>query len=471
MDRIFLESNEELGLLYNRYRKIPSIISNFLDDLDVVLKEANNNSVDSAKEKIGTLKESIRKFKSDVEIKLMKPEPIAMSEINEMRFKIKSTKNETEKCLDRLSRMKKISKFGDNWIKGILIKPKVYQNTISDDKEINVNEVMREIARGMDWAEKTILDVFNLADQDLNLLSIVKKIYYKKIFEFVEDDLLDEEVELEYQWILDESSGSIGKYLSDDETGDNNVDILDEVIKKNDEEYYPVFSIVVSYDPDKIKTCTTEQKAMITRWKAIHGLTMGDEYSHTIVSFDTSFEHMFHFMGKGFESDSIMKNPSYLISKSIYVNVTFITKSERDIVINEVRNYQQNKDQTSYDLLQLIMQLFGKSTHKDKRQICSTFVGYLLTKANAKNVHRDYSLIRPEDITILPRSFYVITFKDVNDFIERKDEFEKRVQKIYDDNIDEIREYNNSLPKVLLKDSYKKANSIDKLFAYLAQKM
>ena len=42
--------------------------------------------------------------------------------------------------------------------------------------------------------------------------------------------------------------------------------------------------------------------------------------------------------------------------------------------------------------LNLINQLFGKSTHKDKRQICSTFIGYLLAKANPKPTYKEVEL-------------------------------------------------------------------------------
>ena len=469
MDRIFIESNEHLGLLYDRYCKLPEKISSLLDELEKILYEINNKSVDSVKDKASDLKSYINKFKSEVDINMSNPDPIDVHNIAKMRKMINTTKNETEKHLNKLSKLKKTSKFGTNWIKGILFKRKGYKNTIDPEKEENVNSILRELFRGMDWAEKTILDVMNLADQDLNLLSIVSKVYYRIFFEYNDfDNILDSCIDDNYESMIMLSESSISKDIE----RDDDIDILDQIIQNhNDEEYFPVFTIVASYDKDKYDNLSDDQKLMITRSKLISGITLGDQYTHTIVSFDTSMENMFHFMGNGFGYDSILTNPDYEITKSIYVSVVFVTKEERDVILNEIRDYRDNHDKTAYDLMQLINQLFGKSNHKDKRQICSTFIGYLLAKANPKNLHRDYSLIRPEDITILPRAFYVMSFKDRDDFIKNKEEFKRRVDQIYNDNIDEIREYNNILPKVILKDQLKKAGSLDNLISSFAKRL
>lgn len=43
----------------------------------------------------------------------------------------------------------------------------------------------------------------------------------------------------------------------------------------------------------------------------------------------------------------------------------------------------------------------------------------------------------------------------------------RKVKQIYDDNIDDIREYNNEIPKIMLDNNLKKSGSIRDFFANL----
>lgn len=479
IESIFMESNDTLGLLYNRYCKLPEKISNFLDIIEEAVNYADKKGIpDNDK---FNLTEALKNFKKDVEIDVKIPDTIHSDELEKQRSKIKKLKNDVELSLNRLARVKKRARFGNNLIKGIIIKPKVYQNTIDEDKEINVNSFIRSINRCMDWVEKIILDTMNLADQDLNILTLVKQVYFKKIYEAVEapddEDLL--ETNIEDYW--NESYLSYDNDQNDEETddsvdSDNNngiepvEDILGYRIKDDTDEYFPIFSIVVSYDFSRWKTANKDQRGMIIRGKTIRAVTHGDKYTHTILSFDTSLENLYHFIGTGIIKDSIMENSSFEITNSIYINVTFVTKEEKEIILKEVNNMLTNSTDTRYDTIQLINQMLGKSKHADKRMICSTFVGYLLACGNLKNLHRDFSLIRPEDITLLPRAFYVINFRDREDFINRKGEFDKKVKQIYVENIEEIKDYNNMLPKVIIKSKLKEKGSLDAFFDWMARK-
>ncbi len=317
----------------------------------------------------------------------------------------------------------------------------------------------------MDWVEKTILDLLNLTDQDLNILSLVQKVYYRKIFEYTdEEDLMSAYTEIPcFESYLGYSDGS-----SEDDTEN----LMNAPIRSTDQ-FFPIFSIIVSYDKNKLpENPDSEQISMTNMGSIIGGITAGDRYTHALMSFDTSFNKIYHFTGKGLIIDDITKAPIFDITSSIYVNVTFVTKEEKDIIMNEVNKMlTDHPEDNVYDVLQVVNLLVGKSKHADRRMVCSTFVGYILACGNLKNLHRDYSLIRPEDITILPRSFYVINFEDKNDFIARKQEFERRVDQIYKDNIDEIREYNNILPKIVIKGKMKEAGSISKFFDWIVSKV
>lgn len=465
---IFIESSETLGLLYDRYHKIPDKVKEFLNTLESAVNEASKKDIPKI-----DLDSALEKFKKDVEMDIKTPDAVNIKEIKSMRKKIQDVKEASNKLLDQLGRIRHVSKYGDNAVKGVIIKPKVYKNTIDDEELASVNKWMRISGRCMDWAEKVVIDLMNLADQDLNILTLVNKVYFRRIFEntielFNSDTIVD---------LLESTIGEdyYEPYLegdtAEDEDDKEESNLLDDKIKNPNEEFFPVFSVVYSYDFDKWNEANADQRACIKRGKAITAFTKGDKYTHTLVSFDTSFEHMYHFIGDGFNPDSIYKNPATEVTKSIYVNVTFVTKDELAVIKNEIESHKEFKDKTGYSIKILIDQFLGKSNHIEKRQICSTFVAYLLACGNTKNLPRDYSLIRPEDITILPRSFYVMTFKDRADFKARQKEFDKKVKQIYDDNIEEIREYNNILPKVIIKEKYKKLGAIDKVVDWFANKI
>lgn len=470
-DSIFVESNEGLGLLYNRYRNIPKKINEFLNNVEKAINSANRKEI-PGDDKFN-LNQNLEQFKQSVHVDMQSPEHIDPSKIKNLRGMISSTKKETEGVLNRLGKLRSKTTFGKNWISGILIKPKVYlKDDVDPQFHANVNKLLREINRSLDWAEKTILDLLNLSDQDLNLLSVVQKVYFRKFLEEV--DIMDMDIEdAEPQF---ESYFAVGGEDDDTEEEDNTHSFIDDKIE---EEYFPIYSIITSYDIQRLEDEISQPgsnvpenvKKLVMRGKGIRNVTLGDNYSHTLVSLDTSFRHLYHFVGTGFERDDIMTNKAFELTKSIYVNVTFLTKSELTAVKKQLDNFKVNKDQTAYDLIQFVTQAIGKKQHKNNRLMCSTFLGYLLQTANPKNTHRDFSMIRPEDITILPRAFYVIDFKDKDDFIKRHDDFEKRIKKIYDDNIDEIREYNNELPKVLLKSQMKEKGALDKFMDWMVKKL
>lgn len=467
MNTIFIESSEAMGILYNRYSNIPDKIDKFLDAVDRAIKMGDKDKV-PGEDDIG-LDEKLADFKKSIDIDMRNPEPIDGKDIKKIKKNVQEVKDRAIKSLEHLGRMRHTFRYGDNAIKGVIIKPKVYQNTTDDDKLASVNKFMRITGRCMDWAEKFTLDLMNLADQDLNILTLVSKVYFRTLFESELNDINDTADDIMMEDIVDLCTDEYDPYVEGSGVEEDD-DIMKDRIHNSNEKYYPVFSVVYSYDFDKYQNANADQKACIKRGKAISAFTKGDQYTHTLVSFDTSFENMFHFIGNGFNSDSIYTNPATEVTKSIYVNVSFVTREERDIIMDQVNNHKAFKDDTGYSIKILIDQFLGKSNHIDKRQICSTFVAYLLACGNIKNLPRDYSLIRPEDITILPRAFYVMTFKDRDDFRKRNKEFKDKVDQIYKDNIEEIREYNNILPRVVIRDKFKQLGAIDKVVDWFAKK-
>lgn len=89
IESIFMESNETLGLLYNRYCKLPEKISNFLSLIEEAVDYGDKKGIpDDDKFK---LIEALDKFKKDVEIDVKVPDAIHSDELEKQRSKIKKT--------------------------------------------------------------------------------------------------------------------------------------------------------------------------------------------------------------------------------------------------------------------------------------------------------------------------------------------------------------------------------------------
>lgn len=463
---IFVESTDKLGILYDRYKGIPSTTKKFMDVVNDAIAKSTAKGVPDI-----DVSSKLAEFKKDVKVQMIDPKPISSATLKKTKNEIRSLKEDVFEMLKKLGSMRKKFRYYDNAIKGILIKAKVYTNTIDDSDHIKVNSFVRSISNSLDWIEKVILDLMNLCDQDLNLLSLAGEVYFRKIFEnmgmmmtdsyeFSDDDLMSSPVYEDLDLVFNERfnslyiEGSLSSSSGEPNT-DDEVDLLGYNI--GDEEYYPIFPMGISYDFDDPKASKFG--------KRIQTLTRGDAYTHSLLAFDTDLEHIIQFQMKGIERGNIKTYDAVRHTKSIYVACVFVTKDELKRIKATVDDYERNP--TKYDVLNFVSMALGTSSRADKRHICSTFVGYLLNVANPKNLTKDYSKMRPGDITILPRAFFVGTFKNYDDFEKRKDEFKKRVKQIYDDNIDDIREYNNEIPKVMLDSNLKKAGSIRDFFSNL----
>lgn len=246
-----------------------------------------------------------------------------------------------------------------------------------------------------------------------------------------------------------------------------------EEAKKN-QEYKPIFGVVKSYSDSHLKNDGTpksksEIKSIGTK-KRVKTLMRGDNYSHALVSFNDDLTEMYSYEGKGIVEDNIEKVDSWMATDSIYICVMYVPKDDWNRMHKYCKDLVKNQSETRYDWPSMIKAFVGKPNKKDKRFICSTFVAYILRGSNPKNLNRDYSRTRPEDVTILPRAFYVMNVKDRLEFNKRKDEFKTRVKSIYEDNIDSIKEYNNDLPKLLLQDKMSKLKTIDKILDWIQKR-
>lgn len=491
---IFIESSEELGILYNRYYKIPAKISRFIDYIETQMDCINKKGVEEANADNDDLIKKINQFKKDIEIDVKVPDPIESDELKETRKNVQEARRVTEDQINRLGKLRHSAKWGNNWINGILFRSKILHHQTGEEIQEKTNAVARTITRALDWAEKISLDVLNLTSQDLNILTLVQKVYYRNIFEngelnFTLTDEYDEStdiMDIELGW---ESSFTEADEDADIETGENQEEVVDDEnddddlmdeddiltmsVGSGDDEYFPIYCVTMGIPVDSDKY-TEKLKKTKNNAKLIRAATLGESHSHATISFDPTLQHTYTFDADyQFKEEDLLHDDrsTIFVANDIHVAVTFLKKDEVDSVKAAIIDYNNHHDDTEYNMKQLVAQIFGKAQHLNHSQICSTFVGYLLNAANPKNIHRDYSMIRPEDVTLLPRSFHVINFKSQDDLRERVDEIAERTQEIYDANIDEIREYNNELPKVMIHHQMKERKFIDRIFNSITHMM
>ena len=125
--RIFTESSEDMGLLYDSYKHFPALINDFMkvieDSISRLINDPENSKID--------LTDEIRQFKSDINVEF-KHSPINMQEIRSTSRAIKKFRKELDYILDRLSKLKNRVSFGGNFIRAILLRPKVYSKEINN---------------------------------------------------------------------------------------------------------------------------------------------------------------------------------------------------------------------------------------------------------------------------------------------------------------------------------------------------
>jgi hypothetical protein len=271
--------------------------------------------------------------------------------------------------------------------------------------------------------------------------------------------------------ILESLNDELGEYRSmfSDDMG-----ITESTDDPEEEKLYPIYGVVKSYTSYELRNDGTKksdreiQSAKFS--KQVKMFTRGDNYSHALVSLDDELKEMYSFGDYGFEEDNIEK-PSWMGTKSIAIIVMFIPKKDLDNIKKYIDKLKQHKNETKYAFANLLKMYLGRPYKIDKRFICSTFVAYLLGMSDAKRLHRDYSRLRPDEILLLPRAFYVKNYKDRKDFQSNHNDFKNRVNKIYEENEEELMDYNNHLPRLLLKEKMGKLKTFDKLLDWIMDKI
>lgn len=178
-NNIFIESNEDIGINYKNYVPLIQQSKRFLSIIEDSIEELLKDPFIPI-----DLRDEISQFKEDINNTNKNPYDIIISDIPKLKIKINKSRHEMTNILQRMSNIKKDIAFGGDFIHGILMKSKVYSKDINEEK-YNIGSMnIRNITRAFDWLEKVVIDLFNMIDQDLNVLTIVHELYGKnKIYE------------------------------------------------------------------------------------------------------------------------------------------------------------------------------------------------------------------------------------------------------------------------------------------------
>lgn len=184
---IFTESSEDKGIVFQSYQFLNKRINDFLDIVSKHIDEVQKDPVSYQCD----ISDDINKFKSDINVDYH-PEAIAIGDIKGWRNKIKSFRNESNNILKKYSSLRYKMAPGGDLIHGIIFRSKMYSTEINSESYDHINKNIRNIGRALDWVEKILIDLFNMIDQDLNLLTIIDVTYNKnRIYESSDNDLDD----------------------------------------------------------------------------------------------------------------------------------------------------------------------------------------------------------------------------------------------------------------------------------------
>lgn len=172
---IFTESSEDIGLLYSEYKNMKDDVTKLLGKIEEKIKFF----LKDPKNYVINLNDGIDQFKKSTSRKLS-PKEIDIREVKSQKKEIKDFKNDLDKILKRYSSIKDKIAFGGNYFRAILKRPKVYSKEIDYDAYEAINRNIRNIDRAMDWIEKVLMDLYNMADHDLNVLTLIGEVYAKR---------------------------------------------------------------------------------------------------------------------------------------------------------------------------------------------------------------------------------------------------------------------------------------------------
>lgn len=174
----------------------------------------------------------------------------------------------------------------------------------------------------------------------------------------------------------------------------------------------------------------------------------GDEFTHSLISFNSKLDPMYSFGNKkdsniGLNGDpgfvvQNTKDPFYKSKKSYYeVYVMFVSKNDKQKMIQRMKWFKEKDRYLGYDMIGLLKYKLGISSDNNlKKYFCSRFVAEIIGQSG--KIDRDASLYSPQD------------FKDDFSFISlvnKGDDLYKYDYKLTEENLKKVKNGDYSYEK------------------------
>lgn len=151
-----------------------------------------------------------------------------------------------------------------------------------------------------------------------------------------------------------------------------------------------------------------------------------DDYTHSMLSFDPSFNDIYSFGTKnisgvgldkfGFVEDGI-HNDFYKVRHNIHfaVYTVFVNEYEHNNMLQYLQYFKKNAASFRYDSVGLIKYIAKINSTDPFKYFCSGFVADVL-QAGGYAEDKHYSRFAPSDFALLPNSYKVADVRDINDY-------------------------------------------------------
>lgn len=133
----------------------------------------------------------------------------------------------------------------------------------------------------------------------------------------------------------------------------------------------------------------------------------GEKYIHVSISFDENLKEVYSFGRRnprwmfpcGFVMEDMKLVTKFFKGAICKIYKLPVTNKEYRQLRKEIKKYQDKSNEYHYNIRGLVHIQFNKIYHRDHHFVCSQFVGKILGDSKIYNFKKDYSLIRPKDIS------------------------------------------------------------------------
>ena len=125
-----------------------------------------------------------------------------------------------------------------------------------------------------------------------------------------------------------------------------------------------------------------------------------DVYAHSGITFDPSLQKIYSFNINGFEIESLQKSLDESMDSQLFVAVVLLTSQEYESMRRQLNRYIRNISDTKYKFINLISAVANHpESNKDEFQmICSQFVDSMFKLIDLDLTGKDSSTVRPQNL-------------------------------------------------------------------------